>query len=327
MDGSEIKEEKMNDIIRPLIVPMYTPFDRDGALDERGVVELIGWLIGKGVRSFYVRSGVGGKWLMGMEEVKRLAELSVGAAKGKAKIIVGCEGEWDGDLRGRPDPETYLSQSCELASYVQDIGADGVFLTMPFALKPGPGESAIDISLRYFAEVRRSTSLPILLHQMRNVPEEFKLSPDMLEGLLTLGGFVGIKVSTDSASELERFSEMVKGKDFALICGNEALWFEGIRMGAISVIGGGCNVYPEVIGAVWDRFQAGDEKGARKAQNAVIAALKAPGELSGIIWRQYLIRKGVRMEPYDRSGSEPYPETIVDEFEAKVDRIIRPYQG
>lgn len=317
----------MSDIIRPLIVPMYTPFDGDGRLDERGVVELIGWLIGKGVRSFYVRSGVGGKWLMKVEEVRRLAELAVEAADGKARIIVGCEGEWNGDPRRRPDPKTYLNQSCELASYSQDIGADGVFLTMPFALEPGPDESPIDISLRYFAEVRRSTSLPILLHQMRNVPEEFKLSPDMLEGLLDLGGFVGIKVSTDSVDELRRFGEMVKGRDFALICGNEALWLDGIRIGAISVIGGGCNVYPEVIQAVWDRFRAGDEEGARKAQDDVIAALRAPGELSGIIWRQYLIRKGVRMEPYDRSGGEPYPEAVVREFEAKVDEIVRPYQG
>jgi 4-hydroxy-tetrahydrodipicolinate synthase len=315
----------MDDIVKPVIVPMYTPFDSDGALDEKGVGELVRWLIRKGVEAIYVRSGVGGKWLLKVNEVKRLARLSVEAAEGKAKVMVGCEGEWNGASDKRPDPNLYLRQSCDLAAYAERIGADGVFLAMPFPLMSDSGESPTEVSLRYFSAIRRSTSLPILLHQMREVPEEFKLNPDMLEGLSALGGFEGIKVSTDDPSELRRFAEMVRGTDLAFICGNEALWLDALKMGAVSVIGGGCNVYPEIIRAVWERFRAGDEEGARRAQEDVITALRAPGELAGIIWRQYMIRKGVNMKGHDRSGQEPYPQEIVDEFERKVDEILRRY--
>jgi len=311
----------MSELLKPVIVPMYTPFDEDGSLDERGVVELINWLIGKGVRAIYVRSGVGGKWKLKLDEVKRLAEISVEAAGGRAAILVGCEGEWDGDLGSKPDPVAYTEGSCELAEYAEEVGADGIFLAMPMALG-SEGSDPVETSIRYFSAVRSHTSLPILLHQLRGTPEGFKLNPKLLKGLLDLGGFLGIKVSTDDPSEFERAAGMMKGTGFALICGNERLWLDALRVGAVSVIGGGGNVYPELMELVYRRFKEGDVEGAERFQKRICELLDATKGLPGIFWRQYLILKGVGMKPFDRDGRRPLPDEVVRRAAERVDEIL-----
>lgn len=316
----------MSGLLKPVIVPMYTPFDEDGSLDEGGVVQLINWLTGKGVRAIYVRSGVGGKWKLRIDEVKRLAEISVWAAEGRAAILVGCEGEWSGDLRSKPDPAAYTEGSCELAEYAEEVGADGIFLAMPMALD-SEGSDPVESSIRYFSAVRSHTSLPILLHQLRGTPEGFKLSPDLLKGLLELGGFLGIKVSTDDPSELGRAAGMMEGTGFALICGNERLWLEALKAGAVSVIGGGSNVYPELMELVYRRFKEGDVKGAERLQRRIWELLDVTRELPGVFWRQYLILKGVEMKPFDRDGQKPLPDEVVREAAERVDRILSLVSG
>lgn len=317
----------MRKIVCPLIAPMFTPFEADGSLDQRAVPGLVEWLARKGVGAVYVRSGIGSKWRLKLSEVERLTELYVSASKGRLKILVGCEGEWDGDLKRPPDPEVYMKQSCELAKFAERTGADGIFLTMPFMLGPRASGSALDVSLRYFSAVRGATKLPILLHQTRAVPPEFRLTEPLLRGLLELGGFLGVKVATNEASELARVAGIAKGKDFALICGNEALWLRALELGAMSVIGGGCNVYPELLSAVRERFLAGDVEGARRAQEAILEAMRVPGRFGlegSIFWRQYLALRGVPIKPFERGKrTKPYPHNVVLRAARAVDDVVK----
>ncbi|HLV80251.1 MAG TPA: dihydrodipicolinate synthase family protein, partial [Chthonomonadaceae bacterium] len=121
-------------------------------------------------------------------------------------------------------------------------------------------------------------------------------------------------------------ADVVRGTRFALIAGNETYYLRALEQGAVGVIGEGCNVYPEILDALRARFQAGDRPGAARAQEDVCRALAIKEGLDGgVIWKQILIRHGVRIAPYDRSGVSPYPEETVQHVDAALTNILARY--
>ena len=57
---------------------------------------------------------------------------------------------------------------------------------------------------------------------------------------------VGIKDSSNDIGKLMQHVVEAEGQ-MAVLQGNETLYLPALRVGAVGAIGGGCNVYPEVI--------------------------------------------------------------------------------
>jgi 4-hydroxy-tetrahydrodipicolinate synthase len=309
------------------IAPMFTPFNEDDTIDLTGISEMIRWLGRKGhVRTVFIRSGIGRMHTFLASEVKLFAEVALKTARSETKmgVIVGCSGEFDWDPRHRPEPSRYISQGIEIMEYVKGLGADGAVLIVPKALVPEPGESHEDMIVRYYERMAKAVQIPIILYQPHGVEEEYRITPQVLSRLMEIENIVGFKLSTSSRDIFAPIAEVASRRpDFSLIAGDERFYLEALKLGAKGVIGEGCNIYPHLLELIRKSFLNGDMERAAKLQEAVHSILSVgEGMDRTVLWKQYLARKGVRIKPYNRSGTRPYPPEVVEEFERKVDEIL-----
>ena len=310
-----------------VIAPMFTPFRKDGEIDLEGAANLVRYLAGTGyVDGIFVRSGLGQMYTLTVAETLALARAAVDAAQGSVPILVGCAGEWDGDLSRRPDPERYLEQSVYLVAEAIRMGAAGAVLVIPAALAVD-GKDAAELVVEYYSRVSRATGGPIVLYQPPGTPAEYRVTPAVMRELLKLPAVKGMKLSVSTHEEFAPVADAVRGSGFALIAGAEGFFLEALKLGAVGVIGQGCNTYPEILRAVQKHYEAGNLDAAEKAQQAVNHALKVTdGYDTGVICKQMLILRGVRMEPYGRNRPEPYPAEAVSRMKAEIDRLAEPYR-
>lgn len=328
MSGSNISASPP-DFLCGVIAPMLTPVHRDLRIDYEGAKSMVEWLAERGcVRTVFARSGMGRMFTFTVEETKRLAEAVHAANKGRMGFLLGAAGEWLDQKSGtRPDPERYTAQAVELTQFAEKLGADGVVHVLPQALAPHTGEAVEEAIFRYYQTVHDASNLPIVLYQPGGLAPEYCMTPALLRKLLTLPRVAGMKVSTTDDTVFTPLAEVVQGTAFALICGHEGYYLKGLKQGAVGVIGQGCTGYPEILDAVRGYFERGDLAAAERAQADVERGLQATRGLNGaVVIKQYLIRQGVRIEPYDRNGQDPYPDAVVHRFAEQIDALRVPYR-
>ncbi len=311
-----------------VIAPMYTPIHRDGSLDLAGTAEMVRWLADCGcVRTVFARSGMGKMFTFTVEETRQFAETVRQALQPGMGMLLGAGGEWlNRDAGGHADELTYTSQAIELTNFARDLGCDGAVHVLPAAILPRDGESHHDLVYRYYRQVHDATDLPILLYQPGGMPEPYRLSPQLLARLVELPRIAGLKLSTIDDSVFDPLAEVVRGMPFALICGHEGYYAQGLSKGAVGVIGQGCNGYPELLAAVERRHRRGDLAGAAEAQDAVWSGLKVTDGLdSSVALKQYFARHGYRIQPWDRGGKPPYDDAVMDRVQSELDALRARY--
>jgi len=308
--------------LRGVIAPMFTPFLPDGTLDLEGAAALVDYLAGCGyVDGVFVRSGLGQMYTFTADEVLALARVAVNAANGRVPILVGAGGVWDRNDQHRPDPRKYVQESIDLAAKVVHMGAAAAVLPVPLALPPADMR-------QYYAAVAAGAKVPIVAYQPPGVPPEYRLSPIDVAHLAATFAIHGLKLSTDSEELFAPIANAVRDLPFSLIAGNEAYYLRALELGAVGVIGQGCNLYPEVLQAVRRLWLCGDREGAVRAQAAVWDALRATDGLDvAVLGKQIFAARGVKLQPYSRGGATPYPQEVVSRAAAAIDRCAAPYRA
>jgi len=97
--------------MRGIIPAMVTPFNKDYSIDEKGLRELVRFLINGGVHCILVGGSTGEYTLMNKEERKMIIRIAVEEAGGKVPIMAGT---------GYHGTE----ETIELTRYAADVGAD-----------------------------------------------------------------------------------------------------------------------------------------------------------------------------------------------------------
>lgn len=321
--------------VRGVLTPMYTPFDAKAKIDPEGVRSMVKWLRSRRIVStVFARCGVGRMNTYTCDDARLMIDLVTEAAEGRLGVIIGTAGEFDGNPEHRPDPAVFLRQTIELSQYAQSKGVDAAVLPVPFALA-APGGSAAEVIFDFYAAVSREVNIPIFVYRMPGLPEEYEITPELLARLLQVPNVIGMKYSSTDLEAFAARAAVTRGKRFAFICGAEHAYAGTLPMGIAGVIGGGCNTHPELIYAVQEAFVRGDKEKMAAVHEDVLLALRPwEGMNHTIMAMQYLARKGVKVQPYQRRGGdpyggvegEPYPEEVVDRGEKALDEIIGPYR-
>ena len=137
-----------------VITPMYTPCDREGRLDERGLRSMVDWLKGrKAITTLFPRSGVGKMYTFTFEEVKLITDIVLSQANGEIYVMPGTAGEYDHNPQHKPDPDRYTQHSIELSLYAQQKGATAVVLVVPSALRKEEDKPVADTIFEYYEKV------------------------------------------------------------------------------------------------------------------------------------------------------------------------------
>ena len=309
---------------------MLTPFQPDGKIDFAGARAEVAWFKEKKVvRSIFARSGLGQMYSFTLQEAKDFLSAVIEEAAGDMAVLAGCAGEFGRDFSKRPPPAKYLEQSIELGKFAKAQRASAAVFVLPMAVEPEPGEPIEDLIFGYYSSIDENLDLPWLVYQPPGIPENYRLTPQLLRRLLSLRGIRGMKLSSSDPAIFGPIAEVVRGTGFALICGVETYFLQALEMGACGVIGGGCDTHPELLHAVLHFFAAGKKSEAQRAQDLANRLFREFDDLGvdhSVAGKLYMRRKGVKLSPHRRPPSELPPEETQEKLENIIDRYVGAYR-
>jgi len=235
------------------IVPLLTPFQADGSLDEAAVRRLVEHVVTGGCQAVMVCGTTGEAASMTLADRVRLLQLAVEHAAGRAMVFGGIGHNCQRD-------------AIELASAFFRDGAAAVVAHLPSYYPIGAAEIEA-----YFTGLADRIAAPLYLY---NIPQttNHSIPLDVVERLSRHPHIVGIKDSEPNAARQEAVARQFAGRsDFSVFCGSIAFTVQAMRAGADGFVPSAANVAPRVTRDAMDAWMRHDEAAALKAQERIAA--------------------------------------------------------
>jgi 4-hydroxy-tetrahydrodipicolinate synthase len=233
---------------RGVLVPAVTPYNNDRSVDFDGVKRIFEYFGNHpDVDGLFITGATGEYDRLDTAERHRIFDIA--AALDTEKFLV-------------PNSSTRRQETTlELTKYVRDAGFSTVGIILP---EDCTSFEDVEAFFQRLAEL----DVSIFIYQTGNTP--YPLSVDELGKLLSVGNIVGIKDSCSPGAMTRHLGYISSYADrINIIQGVEMLYLSSAVMGGVGVIGGGCNVYPELLKKVEKCIGTGDIAGARRYQNLV----------------------------------------------------------
>lgn len=225
--------------LRGSLTALITPFSK-GAVDEAGLKRVVEHQIAGGTHGLVPCGTTGESPTISHEEHRRVLELTVETANGRAFVLGGAG-------------SNATHEAIELAQFAQKVGCDAAMCVVPYYNKPSQ-----EGLYRHFAAIAEAISIPLVLY---NVPGRTvaDILPETVGRLAKIANIVGIK---DAAGKIERVSQtrIVAGKDFIQLSGDDPNAVGYNAQGGVGCISVTSNVAPKLCaelqnatsGGAWD---------------------------------------------------------------------------
>ena len=269
-----------------VLTALVTPF-RDGALDERALVELVELQIEAGVDGLVPCGSTGESATLSHAEHRRVVEVVVAAARGRVPVVAGTG-------------SNSTREAIELTGYAKEAGADGALLISPYYNKPT--QAGI---VAHYAEVARATSFPLMVY---NIPGRTasNIQPATMARLADIEQVVGVK---EASGDLQQVSHVIAScpSGFRVLSGDDALTLPLLALGGDGVISTTSNVAPSEMVELVRAFRAGDLARARDLHYRLLPLFDAlfcetnPIPVKASLALRGLIRDEIRL-PLTRLG-------------------------
>lgn len=233
-----------------IIPPVITCFDKNGKINESAQRELIRYLA-QHVQGFYPCGTYGSGPLMSTEERKRVAEIVI-AEKGSAKVIIHVGA-------------ASTAEALDLAQHAEAAGADAIGAIPPYYYAYSQAQL-----IEHYRKLIKAVKIPVFVY---NNPELSRnpVNPESLR-VLAEDGLGGVKDSSFDLVNFYNYVLAVKKPGFAFIVGTEAIAAAALDAGAVGVIAGLANVFPEFMADFFSTWKKGDSKATVKKQLEVMRA-------------------------------------------------------
>lgn len=231
--------------------PLVTHFDQHGQVDFEAMKDHIDFLISKGIDNLYPMGTIGEGNLMSVSERQKLAEQIVEHVNGRVGVFIHV-----GAIS--------LHEALELARHAQQIGADGIGAVSPFFYHL----TQEDI-YSYFAEISRSVSddFPVYLYNLPDLTGNDIQAETVLK-LSQRPNIVGIKNTMPTTFRLFKLLSICP-PDFDVISGDDMVAFAGLALGAVGLVSGTSNIFPEVFTSMYKNVQKNNLAEAAAEQHKV----------------------------------------------------------
>ncbi|HZK88532.1 MAG TPA: 4-hydroxy-tetrahydrodipicolinate synthase [Stellaceae bacterium] len=227
------------------LVALITPF-RDGKVDETAFQELVAWQIGQGTHGLVPCGTTGETPALEHDEQRRVIELCVEVAKGRAPVIAGTG-------------SNSTAHTIEATQQAKEAGADAALIVCPYYNKPTQ-----EGLYHHFKAVHDAVELPIVIY---NIPG--RTSVDMTNAtmarLAQLPNIVGVKDGTNDLSRPVKMRIEI-GADFSLLSAEDATAVAYLAQGGDGCISVTANIAPRLCSEMHEAWQKGD-MGAVRAIN------------------------------------------------------------
>ncbi len=286
--------------ISGLWLPLVTPF-KDGALDLESYDRLVEHYIGLGADGLFPLGTTGESPVLDEAEIDAMVERTLSVARGRVPVLVGVGGNSTAKV------EKELKR-------LERHRFQGIVSVCPYYNRPGQ-----DGLIAHFKAIAAATDRDVLIY---NIPYRtaVNLSNESMLELAEVANIVGCKDSSGSiAQSLDLLAR--KPADFAVLTGEDALYFTSLANGAEGGILAASHIMTEQFIAVRDRFAANDVAGARRAWAPLapivpmLFAEANPMPIKHLLWRQGLIASPECRLPLTRISSN---------LAARLDGILAP---
>lgn len=209
---------------RGVLVPLLTPFDAAGELDERGLRDHLDTLIEAGVHGVIPAGSTGEAMSLSSGEYRHLVATVIDHVAGRVPVIAGCSAN-------------ATRQVIENCRFAEDAGADGIMLVHPFYSMPDPDEL-----VTHYRLVADAVQLPIVIYN-NPFTTSVDATPDVLARLAGVPHIDYVKESSGDSTRVLRIRELSGGK-LDVLSGSDNQALEHFACGAIGWVAGAANVIP-----------------------------------------------------------------------------------
>lgn len=227
------------------MVPIVTPFKK-GKVDEKSLSNLIEWHVREGTDAIIPCGTTGEASTLDYEEHYRVIEISVKVTNRRIPVIAGTGAN-------------STDEAITITKKAKQLGADAALLVAPYYNKP----TQEGLYQHYKAVADAVRGLPIVLY---NVPG--RTAVNMLPATVArlaekVKNIVGIKEAT---GDMKQVSELIRlcGDRVTVLSGDDFTTFAMYALGGKGTISVTANIAPRDLAAMWDAWEAGDIKEARR---------------------------------------------------------------
>ncbi len=297
--------KKHSELFTGLGVALVTPFKPDFSIDYISLDKVLDHLLGGGADFLVVQGTTGESPCLTREERNELIGHIVDYVAGRMPIVIGLGG----------------NDTLELGKRFEELdtrGIDGVLSVVPYYNKPNQ-----EGLYRHFSYIAQKSALPIILY---NVPGRVgvNLMPDTVVRLAKEHhNIVGIKEASGFVAQGEKVAEAMKGEDFVVLSGDDALSTAFIRNGARGVISVAGNAYPKLFGKLIHLAMNGKFNEAEMIQdkfaplNNYLFANGNPSGIKALLEQMGLIDYNVLRLPLVPASKEVY--NALEDVRASLD--------
>jgi 4-hydroxy-tetrahydrodipicolinate synthase len=284
-----------------VVPPIITPFTKDGKFNERVYRQIINHLIEEGVHGIFPMGTTGEFYAVTNEEYKYILQVTIDQVKGRVPVYAGTN-------------HITTRGTIELAHIAEDVKVDALSVLTPMFVSQTQDEL-----YAHYKAIAANTSLPIIMYN--NKPKtNVTIEPATAAKLSEIDNIVGVKDSTGDMTNSAEYIRLTRGNShFAVMIGRDTLIYAGLCYGAAGAISSCANVAPRIAADIYNKYKAGDLKGALEAQ-FTLAPLRIACNMGTF---PEVIKEGLMMEGYDVGKClEPIGE-LTAEQKTKLQSVLK----
>ncbi|WP_340108403.1 4-hydroxy-tetrahydrodipicolinate synthase [Pikeienuella sp. HZG-20] len=236
-------------MFRGSLPALVTPF-RDGAVDEKTLVDLVEWHIAEGSHGLVPCGTTGESPTLSHEEHEHVVALVVKAAAKRVPVIAGAG-------------SNSTAEAIRLVQFAKKAGADGALVVTPYYNKPTQRGL-----IAHFKALNECADIPIIIY---NIPSRsvIDMTPATMGELAKLPNIAGVK---DATGDVSRVSQQLAtcGADFIQLTGEDASALGHAAHGGRGCISVTANVAPRLCAEFQTALMAGDFARARDYQRRLM---------------------------------------------------------
>ena len=231
-----------------IVVPIVTPVDENGKLNEKAYRDLIEYLYQGGIHGIFPFGTTGEFYAYDLGFYTHLLDVTKDAVAGRMQIYAGAN-------------HITTRGAAEIAKAVEKVGGiDALSVLTPMFVSQTQHEV-----YEYYREIAAETSLPIIIYN--NKPKtNVTVEPATVAKLAEIDNIVAAKDSTGDMTNAEEYIRLTRGMEFSVMMGRDTLILAGLHYGASGAIASCANVAPRIAVDIYEKFQAKDYAGALEAQ-------------------------------------------------------------